>query len=720
MNTINVTYNINSDEVIRQVDDTMRRITEITKSNSSEQVRLMTEVYSSLTAILDNYMNNVRNQFSTYIDIAKNTWEMASSDAKDYFDDLVKKQDMLNDKFKLSTDSQLQLQRDALREKLEFTDRETKASLESIEKKEEAEKKLAENKKKLREITEGIDSTLGSVSHIGGLGSTTNSILKMGGDLVGGALNIASGLNMGQGVKDIVRVVTEGIGMLIESVEHTDNLKKEIITASGLQGIDKKSAYDSELSYTNSESLISKLKKTADAFPTVSELTEMNQMQTIKGFAGSRQFGEDTDYHKLGLDATLIGKSRGLGSSEVTNLFIEMKQKLNEPLENLTGRFFQLDNISKDLGINLKDVIRGYQQLMNENLKYGYSQEQLMGFYSTFGQELKEGTVSVSQLSEYMRGLAGMGTDKSVGVVSLLMANKEETLKNFSGDKGTASKLFDILGGADNELDQAQIFRMMQNPEADYSNDPFLSGIMKKNNLTPDVLRQMKPVSQQLISGTSLSMANQSGEGLGAGRLIEEQLMKMMGMSLSDNLYDSGKQQKMINTFGTRKGVMGLDEAKNEGHDVISNQFNILKELTPYTAMIEAELEAGLEKTASITEETWKRTNGNLKETMDAMYESIKQQGDHVLHTLSHDKMDVSYDKFTGSVDKFEHAVGTFSKVLNFFESANDFNHKYNPIQKGIDFLFSGDRKKDDWDLFGLEKKGELFKVVEGLERAKR
>ena len=160
MNTINVTYNINSDEVIRQVDDTMRRITEITKSNSSEQVRLMTEVYSSLTAILDNYMNNVRNQFSTYIDIAKNKWEMASSDAKDYFDDLVKKQDMLNDKFKLSTDSQLQLQRDALREKLEFTDRETKASLESIEKKEEAEKKLAENKKKLREITEGIDSTL--------------------------------------------------------------------------------------------------------------------------------------------------------------------------------------------------------------------------------------------------------------------------------------------------------------------------------------------------------------------------------------------------------------------------------------------------------------------------------------------------------------------------------------------------------------------------------
>ena len=440
MNTINVTYNINSDEVIRQVDDTMRRITDITKSNSSEQVRLMTEVYSSLTNILDNYMNNVRRQFSTYIDIAKNTWTLASSDAKEYFDKLIKSQEDFDNKFKDSTDKQLEEKRNALKESIDNVDKETSANLEGIKKREEAESKFAEYRKKLKAIQGGVDSGIGSIIEAGDLGSTTSSVLKMGGNLIGGGLNIASGLNAGQGVKDIMGVVTEGIGLLVKSVKETDDLKRQIIISGGLRGEDMKSIYDKELSYKESESLISRLKATQEHFADTPEFKATQQMQLQQQYSGSRVFGKDTDYHQLGVESTLIGKARGMGTGEVANLFIEMKQKLNEPLENLTGRFFQLDNIAKDLGINIKEVIRGYQQLMNDNLKYGYSQEQVMGIYQQFGDEIKKGTISVSQLSDFMRGIAGMGTDKSVGLASMLTQDQEGLMANFTGNKGNANQ----------------------------------------------------------------------------------------------------------------------------------------------------------------------------------------------------------------------------------------------------------------------------------------
>lgn len=714
MNTINVTYNINSDEVIRQVDDTMRRITEITRSNSSEQVRLMTEVYSSLTYILDNYMSNVRNQFSTYIDIAKNTWNMASSDAKDYFNEMIKKQDEMNDNYKSGLDKQIDERKDALKEKLLTVDEEMEAELDRIDNIQKAEKQAYEERKRnLSEFNKNVKDVMGGVGEMGGVGSTTKSIMQMGGNLIGGATNIATGLNAGQGIKDIMGVMTQGIGMLVESVKKTDDLKRDIITSSGMQGKDISNIYNNDLDYEKRDSLLNKLKSVAGKYADTPEMTEKSQLQMMKQFSQSRQFGENDDYHKMGVESTLIGKSRGLQGSEVANLFIDMKQKLNEPMDNLVGRFFQLDNISKDLGINLKDVIRDYQRLMNDNIKYGYSQEQLMGFYSEFGEEIKQGTVSVSQLSEYMKGLAGMGTDKSVGVVSLLMANQEETMKNFSGDKQGANKLFDILGGANNELDQAQIFRMMQNPEADYSNDPFLSNIMKENNLTPELLKKMKPISQQLISGTSMSMASQSGEGMGAGRLIEEQLMRMMGMDLSDNLYDSGKQQKMISSFGKLGDVRGLEGAKNEGQGVINNQNNILTELAPWTSQLELTLQKSIEKTASITEKVWKETNGNIEKTGSAMYESIKREGEDIISMFGGESWIDKTDKFGDSVDKFAHTMGIFSDIMDVAKTA----WKVSTIPGQISIiknLFSS----DDDNTSG--KKGELNKVVEGLERGSR
>lgn len=725
MNTIDVTYNINSDEVIRQVDDTMRRITEITRVNSSEQVRLMTEVYSSLTSILENYMSNVRNQFSTYIDIAKNTWQLASSDAKDYFDELSRKNEEVNNKFKVLTDEALQKQKDATKEKLDNVDKETSAKLESLKKQDEAERESMEARKKLREFTGGMNEGIGGIIEAGHLGSTTSSILKMGGNLVGGGLNIASGLNAGQGVKDIMGVMTEGIGMLIESVKETDNLKRQIISGKGMQGEDVNSIYGNELSYGKSNSLLNRLKITEEHYAGTPEFEDKAQLQLQQQYQQSRGFGEDTDYHKLGVDTTLIGKSRGIGGSEVASLFIEMQHKLHEPIENLTGRFFQLDNIAKDLGINIKEVIRGYQQLMTDNERYGYTQEQLMGFYSTFGDEIKKGTISVSQLSEFMRGVAGMGTDKSVGLASMLTQDQEGLMNNFSGNKQNGNQILSILNKAmssGDELGAGQLLRMMNNPEADYSQDKNLSGLLKQYGLSQTDLKKLNPDVEKLIMAQSQSMAGQSGEGMGGSRVIYEKMMDMMGMPLSSNLFDSMQQQKGYGSVGTKSGVMGLDDAKTEGKGVIDNQDKLLYSLVSLADKLEGTLKLGIERTGAIGEETYKTTH-DLSLTTKAMFESIKKEGDNLVSLFGGKEWSKEYDKFGNSVDNFANAVGGFTKTVDVIEKISEIINYVNPgswIAKGLDF--AGQHSKD-WDLFGANDgmaDGKFGAVLQGITKAHR
>lgn len=671
MNQINISYNLNSDEVIRQVEDMSKRMTDITRMSNQEQIKLMTDVYAQMTSVLDAYMDRVKLQFSSYIDIAKNAWSLASSDSKEYFDSVMKNIDDMVQKNKESADTTVSINKDAIQKKMRDSKEEFEEEIKQVDRRIEKEKQLFNE----RSIMKGTNAVTSTISEAGGLGgSMTGSLLNMGGNLVGGGLNILTGLNAGQGVKDITSVLIEGLGMLIKSTKDVDEVKRQVISSFGSRGEDMTSIYGGNLTMDNSNSLLKRLYNTQAKFKDTPEFSTSSQMQLNQQYQGSRQFG-DIDYHDLGVETTMIGKSRNMGGSEVAQLFIELKQKLNEPIDNLTGRFFQLDNISKDLGINLRDVIRDYQQLIRDNQKYGYSQEQVMGIYSSFGEEIKKGTVSVSQLSEFMKGISGMGTDKSVGLAQLLTQNPEGMLANFKGDKENANKILSVLNQAmsgGDELGAGQILRMINNPNADYSQDKNLSGILNQYGLTGGDLKKLNPDMEKMIMAQSQSFGAESGS-FGSSRLIYEKMMGMMGMNLSDNLTDSMYQQKGYDSVGTTSGVMSLNNATRQGQNVVNNQSQILQDIKPWISEMNETIESAFRTISANVEEDYKK-NKNLGDAIIKGLATASNEANKIASMFDPErkwtnKLDMSGSKFDGAVDKFSSTVDKIMSINDWIDN---------------------------------------------------
>lgn len=661
MNEVSVKYNISSEEFVRNIQDTFRRVNEITRTNNEEQIRLSQEVYASMNNILDNYVSRVKMTFDLMAEIVRNTWNITSADSEHYFNNINKKIDEMIDKMKELADKEVQINRDAIKQRLEDNRSETNEIAKETAKRIEEKKKEIDMAAQLYNV---MGTIRGGISGSGVFqGSQLNQIIGIGSDAIGGTVDIITGINAGRGIQNLFRSITSGIGLIMQNIEKADNLQRQTMLGFGAGGIDVSSIYGDELSMLPSQniSFINRLKETQKKFAMTPEFQTDQQLSLFQQSRGSRVFGDDTNYHSLGVDATLIGRARNMPSSEVMNFFIEMRQKLNEPLENLTGRFFQLDNISKELGLNLRQVIGDYQNMMRENQKYGFSQEQLMGIYQEFGDEVKKGTVTASELFSYMRGIAGLGTDQTTGIVALLLQNPEGLLENYQGNRGNAQELLSLIGSAqsrDGDITAAQLLRIINaGPEADLSQNPFLSDIANKYGLSSDLIRRLNPETERLMWNLGIQMGQ--GTDPGTGRLIQEQIMQTMGLGLPTNLYDSGMMERGIRTAGTTRGITGLDDAIIQGRGVMQNTSDRLEELAPWLKKIIMEVDDLGERLTKNAEHVWKQTN-DVSEVLKTVSEDLMIGGAKFAKMFGYDMPDL-YGDFSMSVEKFDKAVDKIS-----------------------------------------------------------
>jgi len=653
-NEITVKYNVGSDEFIREVDTTFRRVNEITRMNNDEQIRLMQNVYENLSRVLENYVSRVKMTYDVMSDIFKNTWDISSADATKYFDEVGQKMDRMIDNMKNLSDKEIAITKDTVRQKIESFKDETVQYDAEVQKR----SKLAESIKGVGGSVQGFVSGTGAFE-----GSTISTLMGMGTSAITApAALMSTAPRPDVTVKELANVVQGGLGLMIKAMKDVDNMKRQLMLSYGGMGTDIKSIYGGELSMMDENSVLSGLQKTHTRFAGTPEFTEQAQLQLMQQFMGSRVMGKGTDYSDVGTDATLLGRARNMPSSEVANFFIELRQKLDEPIENLTGRFFQLDNISKDLGLNLRQVISDYQTMMVANQKMGFSQEEVMGLYKDFGEELKKGTISASQLSEYMRGIANLGTDQSVGVSALLTQNPEQMLANFQGNKGNAQRIIDLLSTAQQQggdLDATQILRMINNPDADFSQDPFFNQLMEKYGFSQEELGGLNPEVERMIRAQSLTMAQQNGQGPGAGRTIYEKLMGLMGMQLPGNLYESGLMEQGISGVGTTSGVMGLKQAGIEGRGLMDDTAKNLQDISPFLVQFERTIDVIMRRHAANTEEVWKK-NKDQDDRFKKVFSQLRTDIEQSTIELG----DVVGIDFRGSVEKFDSTVDKFAKIM--------------------------------------------------------
>lgn len=299
---------------------------------------------------------------------------------------------------------------------------------------------------------------------------------------------------------------------------------------------------------------------------------ELNKLMSSMGMM--RQLGYINDKTGIGLAENLTGLSRatGLGREEILGVMGEIKMKLDTPIDQLVGRFMQLNNISKDLQMPLKQVISDMQQLTRDNQKYGFAQEQVMGLYYAYGEEIKKGIVSVSQLSEYMKGIADMGADKSIGASALLRSmTKDNFLQGYGGNIGIAGEMYDLISGAD-PIEGGTLLRMIANPTARYENDPKLSGIMQKYGLDRKDLQRMKPEQMRFLNQFVERFGTEAGGSLGQQKYVEEIISSVLGVDLKGNLFEQMMQKSTYGDIGTRGGITDMKTANIEGNKLIMDE----------------------------------------------------------------------------------------------------------------------------------------------------
>lgn len=292
---------------------------------------------------------------------------------------------------------------------------------------------------------------------------------------------------------------------------------------------------------------------------------QMQDFLPILQMAGmSKQFGGVGD-NKMGgfLENTqTLSKMTGLGSQDIMQTMTEMRIRLGTPIDQLQDKFMGLINVSEKLALPLKQVMSDFMELSKANNKYGYSQEQIMGLYTSFGDELKKGTVTVADLSHYMKGMMETPFEKMIGTMQLLSSNPDMVLKNYQGNAGVAQDILGKLGGLSSG-ERALFGQIMQNPETEFESSPNAKALMNKMGLSKQDLVSMKPELSKMVRNLGYNFGSQS-EDLGMGDFMATQMMHSMGLDLPTDLTGRSRMEKGIMNTGTSSNVMeGLSNVKN-------------------------------------------------------------------------------------------------------------------------------------------------------------
>lgn len=425
-------------------------------------------------------------------------------------------------------------------------------------------------------IVTGITTAVGAL--IGMIGGPTGSLVGMGAasTLTTSLLSIFS--TEAEKMKAKFGQMTSIMGLYTKIGEDNKQLVDRTATFFTSQGLN----FGGELPDTKS-----------DVFKNYSELNQAligNQAY----FAGKQgferenignlmtKFGTSQQFQNLGAWETMqmanntqgLSSITGMSTDAIMSIFVDLKMKLDTPTDQLVGRFMQLNRVAQEFQIPLSQVVQDLGMMRAQNMRYGFTQEQLIGLYTSFNKEIKEGTVNAAKLSEYMKGIADLGTEKSIGAMALLTSiPQDKLLESFTGNRGAATQFL----GALNQMSTGEkgLFnQLVNNPEADFTKISGATNLMQKYGLSQADLRRMNPVPEQLAYAVGDYYANQSGDS-GIGNVIQQKITSLLGINIPNNLMEAGFQRRGMETVGTRSGI-GLGGASVDGDIQLYNRLNML------------------------------------------------------------------------------------------------------------------------------------------------
>ena len=627
------------------------QIDNLSRISNEQQIRLLQETTDHMGNIMDSYVDKVKQSFSVMFDIMKTGWDLSYSDTKDYMDKVAELRDRLFEKIQDSNNKEVEQEKEKINEKIKANEKE----LDEI--KRNTDKKIDEKKKEMNALgisgTDIYKTVAGDVQ--GAMGPYQSAYLNQTIGIIGSAIasiGDAISLSFGSMVKDLTKALSDTLGLMSSLMKENDETKRMILTYASSRGISYNGVYDDKLFTTDPSSVYKRLQETEAKFAGIQEFEKAPMLKEMAQLSSSRQFGKSEDYLSDATNINLLSRATNIDSGTLTQFFIDLRQKLHEPMETLYGRFEQLNEISLNLGISLKEVMRDYQQMVLANAKMGYSQEQLMGIYADFGQEIKKGTVTVSQLMEYMKGLKGQSSEQAIsGLALLLDSSDNDIMKNYQGkNPNTARNALDILRSSfeQSPFDAAQIMRMMNNPNADYSQDPFLSGLMQQYGLTPTMLKKMNPEIEKLVQAKGITFGEQSSN-LGEGYFLQEKIRSALGLSMPNDLVDAMLGQKGYKDAGTTKKVPALSKAKDNVKGLIDKT---QKDLEATVSLLAKELKRfdQMLLSAQNSMEAILKAGGSLGDALNVAGEEIKK-------AIKKMKIDITGDDKPGFLDALWFAI---------------------------------------------------------------
>lgn len=642
MDEIVLKYNVPAEEIIQKTQSMFNQIDNLSKISNEQQIRLLQETTDRMGNIIDSYVEKVKRSFDVMFNILKTGWDLSYSDTKEYMDRVADLKDKLFEKIQETNDKEVEQEKEKINEKLKANEKE----LEEIKK--NTDKKIDEKKKEMNSMgfsgteiygtaTNDMKSAMGPYQS-----AYLNQTISVFGTMIA-SIGDAISLSFGSMTKDLTKALSDTLGLMAALMKENDETKRSILTFASSRGMSYSGIYDEKYFTTAPTSIYNRLQDTEAKFAGMSEFEKASMLREMTQFSSSRQFGKSEDYLSDATNVNVLSRATNIDAGTLSQFFIDLRQRLHEPMETLYGRFEQLNEISLNLGISLKDVMRDYQQMVLANAKMGYSQEQLMGIYADFGQEIKKGTVTVSQLMEYMKGLKGQSSEQAIsGLALLLDSSNDDIMKNYQGkNSGTARNALNILRSSfeQSPFDAAQIMRMMNNPNADYSQDPFLSGLMQQYGLTPSMLKQMNPEIEKLVQAKGFTFGEQSSN-LGEGYFLQEKMRSLMGLGMPTDLVDAMLGQKGYKDAGTTVKVPGLAKAKSNAKQLIEKT------------------EKDLESSVSYLSKTLKRFDQMLLSAQNSMEKVLKAGG-----SLG-DALDVAGEEIRKSMHKMKVDLGVENKSM--------------------------------------------------------
>lgn len=411
---------------------------------------------------------------------------------------------------------------------------------------------------------------------------------------------------------------------------------------------------------------LEKVSETEDAMRKVSmeyagipgfDLGEQNKLMMMMSMTkqfNSQSLGGDVN---LGKNVNIMSQMTGLGKEEILGYMTEMRIRLDTPLDQLSGKFLQLVDVSDKLNMPLKEVVTNIVELNKANSKYRFSQDEIIGLYSVFSDELKKGTMSIGDLQRFIKGLSDTPMDKAIGIGALINSvDRNSVLSNMKGgDKGIANEFLDAISASGG--DAGMLLKLVSQPDA--SKSPIMQGFMDSQGISQNQLKKWQTQLPKVLMGVASGLTQGSGtDSYAIQQYLFEQFAGMVGQDMPTDFYGQGTTLKGIEklgytgNFGSESTGMDFNNTSKRLRDVhdkmVESQISKMQELIPVVNRYNKALEEGkdsFEAYKIVIDDVRKITSGLEKDAKNDLIRAgilqggpVKVENNHLTVTINENK----------------------------------------------------------------------------------